>query len=238
MRTHLHRLSIVVPVYNEEKTLKTILNKLTSLKMDNFELIIVDDASKDRSHEIISSHFLEHKNIPHTVVRHAKNMGKGAGIKTGLKTAKGKFFVIQDADLEYDPKDISGLLQFAEDNEAEAVYGSRFLGDFKDMPRPNYYANKAYNFLMRRLYDSDITDMHTCYKLVRTELISSLNLASDGFSYSTELASKLLRKGVTIHEVPISFSGRTRKEGKKISYIDGIKCAGEIFVHRFRPNIP
>jgi glycosyltransferase involved in cell wall biosynthesis len=231
-----YRLSIAVPVYNEEKTIETILRKLTALPIENFEIIVIDDASKDRSYDIITEYFQKYKGIPHTIVSHSKNMGKGAGIKTALKTAEGEYFVIQDADLEYDPKDLVDLLKFAEKNKVKAVYGSRFLGDFKNMPKANYYANKFYNFLLRRLYDTRITDMHTCYKMVKTDLINELNMTADGFSYASELVSKLLHRGITIHEVPISFSGRTKKEGKKIGYLDGIKCTQELLVYRFKAS--
>ena len=231
-----YRLSIAVPVYNEEKTIETILRKLTALPIKGFEIIVIDDASKDKSYGIITEYFQKHKGIPHTIVSHSKNMGKGAGIKTALKTAEGEYFVIQDADLEYDPKDLVGLLMFAEKNKVEAVYGSRFLGDFKNMPRANYYANRFYNFLLRRLYDTSITDMHTCYKMIKTDLLNDINMTANGFSYASELVSKLLRRGITIHELPISFSGRTKKEGKKIGYLDGIKCTQELLTYRFRTN--
>ncbi len=232
-----YKLSIAVPVYNEERTVKTILTKLTALPIDNYEIIIIDDASKDKSYEIIADYFKKNKKIPHTIVRHKRNLGKGAGIKSALKTAKGKYFIIQDADLEYDPKDIVDVLRVAEATDADAVYGSRFKGEYKNMAKANFYANKFYNFVLRRLYPTSITDMHTCYKMVKTELIQSLNMSADGFGYASELVSKLLRRGITIQETPISFNGRTKKDGKKINYKDGIKCMKELLVYRFKADI-
>lgn len=227
------RLTVLVPVYNEEKTLPTILGKIQTAFKDDWELIIVNDASKDRSPEIIRE-FAHSKAIKHLqVVDHPKNKGKGAGIQTALKLARGRFFIIQDADLEYDPKDIAKLINFAETNGAQAVYGSRFKGRIKNMARANYYANKFYNFLLRRLYGTKITDMHTCYKLVETALLRDLKMKSDGFGYAPELVSKLLLRGVEINELPISFNGRTRRDGKKIGVADGVECIASLLKYRF-----
>jgi glycosyltransferase involved in cell wall biosynthesis len=228
-------LSILIPVYNEEKTLKKILSAATSLPIEKYEVLIVDDASQDKSPDIITnflSHFRSEK-VEVITFRHPKNRGKGAGIKTGLKHAKGEYFVIQDADLEYDPTDIPSLLEAAITNNYEAVYGSRFLGSIVGMPRPNYWANRGYNKILRVLYNTEITDMHTCYKMVRTEIIKDLNITSNGFDYATELVSKLLKRGIVINEVPIRFNGRTRKEGKKINVLDGVECAYKLLRFRF-----
>jgi putative flippase GtrA len=164
------------------------------------------------------------------------NKGKGAGIQSALKIATGEYFVIQDADLEYDPAEIPNLLKFAKQNDYDAVYGSRFLGNIHRMPRANYIANRAYNIILRILYNTNITDMHTCYKMVRTSLLKKLGIVSNGFGYATELVSKLLKSGVIIYEIPISFNGRTKQEGKKIDIMDGLECAYKLISYRYGKN--
>ena len=227
------RLTILVPVYNEENTLATLLGKLKKILTDEYELIIVDDASTDKSPGIIKDFVARNQQLHVKTIRHPKNRGKGAGIQSALNQASGRFFIIQDADLEYDPKDIRALLEFAESNDARAVYGSRFKGEIQNMAKPNYYANKWYNFLLRRLYNTAITDMHTCYKLINTALLQEIKIESEGFGYAPELVSKLLRRKVNIHELPVTFYGRTRQEGKKISFRDGISCMADLLTYRF-----
>jgi len=202
-------------------------------------VIVVDDASRDKSRQIIEEfqQGFSNPSVTLKVFEHKENRGKGAGIKTGLEHAAGKYFIIQDADLEYDPGDIPALLQKAVDGGHAVVYGSRFLGDPKDMPRANYYANRFYNFVLRRLYNTAITDMHTCYKMVQTDIMRELEMSSEGFGYATELVSKILRRGIPIHEGPISFSGRTKRQGKKIGVKDGLDCLYMIFRYRFARNI-
>lgn len=228
-------LTILIPVYNEEKTLKRILNSTASLPTPKYEIIIVDDCSKDKSPQIIADFLKTHKskNVSVKHFKHPVNRGKGAGIQTGLKHASGEYFVIQDADLEYNPKDIPRLLSRARTGNFDVVYGSRFLGNIKGMPKANYLANRGYNIILRLLYNTKITDMHTCYKMVRTSLLRELGITSNGFDYATELVSKILKRGITIQEVPISFKGRTKKEGKKIDVMDGIECAYKLLRFRF-----
>jgi glycosyltransferase involved in cell wall biosynthesis len=230
-----YKLTILVPVYNEENTLKKVLTDTVSLPINKYEVIIVDDASKDKSPRIIDS-FLKHHKSSQVSVRHFKheiNKGKGAAIQTAVNHAKGEYFVIQDADLEYDPKDIPALLEKAKTGNYDVVYGSRFLGNIQNMPKANYIANRGYNIILRILYGTKITDMHTCYKMVRTKLIQDLKITSNGFDYATELVSKLLKRGINIQELPISFNGRTKKEGKKIDVMDGIECAYKLFRFKF-----
>lgn len=233
-------LTILIPVYNEEKTIQKVLEKVTTLPIERYEVLVVDDASKDRSKEIIEAFKKKFKNGSSVQLRvhsHVKNRGKGAGIKTGLEHAQGEYFIIQDADLEYDPKDIPPLLTEAYTHDRPVVYGSRFLGDIKGMAKANYYANRFYNFFLRRLYKTSITDMHTCYKMVKTDIIRDLGMGSEGFGYATELVSKLLKRGIEIHEQPITFHGRTKKEGKKIGIADGIDCTYMILKYRFSRQV-
>jgi glycosyltransferase involved in cell wall biosynthesis len=229
------RLSILVPVYNEEKTIHKLLKSVTALPIDNYEVLVVNDASKDKSLEIIESFQagLKKDNVKLKVFEHPKNRGKGGGIKTGLLHATGQYFVIQDADLEYDPKDIPTLLDKAMSGGYPVVYGSRFKGSIKNMHLANNMANRFYNFILRRLYTTNISDMHTCYKMVNRKLLKSFNMKSEGFDYATELVSNILRRGIEIVEVPISFNGRTKRDGKKIGVRDGIDCTYKIFKYRF-----
>ncbi len=229
-------LSIAIPVYNEEKTIRKILEKTCSLPIENYEVIVVDDASKDKSPQIIKEFFSTHKGVKSQVIRHETNKGKGAGIKSALKVAQGEYFVVQDADYEYDPKDIPKLISYAQDNNQNVVYGSRFLGEIKDMPKANYLANVFYNTLLRVLYGVKMTDMHTCYKMVKTDVIKELHLSANGFDYATELISKLLSRGEQVNELPITFKGRTKQEGKKINYLDGIECLYKLVVYRILKN--
>jgi glycosyltransferase involved in cell wall biosynthesis len=233
------QLSILVPVYNEEKTILKILKKVTALPINSYEILVVDDASHDTSKAIIDKFKRSFTNQRATlrVLSHAKNRGKGAGIKTALEHARGEYFIIQDADLEYDPADIPSLLAKALKDDLPVVYGSRFQGTMHNMPRANYYANKLYNFLLRRLYNTKITDMHTCYKMVKTNLLNDFNMQSEGFDYATELVSKILRRNTPIAETPISFNGRTKQQGKKIGVKDGLDCMYMMFKYRYTRDI-
>lgn len=228
-----YSLSILVPVYNEEKTLGKVFAKIEKIMKPDYELIIVNDASKDSSLEIINDFIKRHNHMNIVLINHEINKGKGAGIKSAVRVAEGSFFVIQDADLEYEPAEIPPLLELAETRGLKAVYGSRFLGTIEGMATANYYANKFYNFLLRRLYKTKITDMHTCYKLVDTKLLKSLHMEANGFGYAPELISKLLKKGIDVEELPISFKGRTKKEGKKIDLLDGIECVLSLIHYRY-----
>lgn len=229
-------LTILVPVYNEDKTLKSVLEELLHLPIKSYEVIIVDDGSVDSSSQIIKKFIRVNKSSKVIIkyYKHTYNRGKGATIKTALKHSDGEYFVIHDADLEYNPTDIPSLLDRAFYDNVPVVYGSRFLGEINNMPKVNYVANKFYNFMIRRLYPTTLTDMHTCYKMVDTGIIKELKMTAEGFDYATELVSKLLKQGYKIAEVPIRFDGRSRKEGKKINFKDGVMCFYKIISYRFK----
>lgn len=224
-----------MPVYNEEAHLPVILKKLEGVTLPNVEVIIVNDGSKDKSKTIIGK-WAKKKDLPFEVrvVHHDRNRGKGAGIQTGLSMSSGTYFVIQDADLEYDPVEIPNLLDVATKANAPVVYGSRFLGSIKGMALPNYIANRFYNVLLRVLYGVKITDMHTCYKMIHTELFKELDIQAQGFGYAPEVISKLLRKKVPVMEVPITYVGRRVQEGKKINLRDGVECLAHLLKYRFK----
>lgn len=224
-----------MPVYNEEAHLPSILKKMEGVTLPNVEVIIVNDGSKDKSKDIIEE-WARKKGLPFElrIVHHDKNRGKGAGIQTGLSMATGTYFVIQDADLEYDPVEIPGLLDAATKANAPVVYGSRFMGSIKSMPFANYVGNRFYNLLLLAMYGVRITDMHTCYKMIQTDLFKELDIQNQGFGYAPEVISKLLRKKVPIMEVPINYVGRRAQEGKKINARDGIECLTHLIKYRIK----
>jgi len=238
MKASKYELTILVPVYNEERTLQAILERVTSLPIKKYEVIIVNDASKDSSPKIIRRFLKKFKspNVNLLEFSHETNQGKGAAIQTGIKAASGEYFVIQDADLEYSPEELPGLLSTAKIGGYRAIYGSRFMGNISNMAPANYVANRFYNILLKLLYRVSITDMHTCYKMVKTDLLRDLHITANGFDYATELVSKLLKRDVVIHEMPISFSGRSKKDGKKIDLMDGIECLYKLLRYKYFDN--
>lgn len=215
-------LSIIVPVYNEEKTIKNILEKIQRARLPvKKEVVVVDDGSTDNTKNILRKLKEENKNI--RLVFHKQNKGKTAAIKTALKRIRGIFVIIQDADLEYNPVDYRKLLNVLLKRErCGAVYGSRFLKPH----RPKYYylylGNKLLAFITNLLYGSKLTDIETCYKLFRTEVLKKIKLESKGFGFEPEITAKLLKRKSCICEVPISYHPRSFAEGKKIKWKDGI----------------
>lgn len=214
------KVSVLMPVYNERVTVSHAIARVREVPMDA-EIICVDDCSKDGTREVLSS-LLASGKIDHLIL-HEKNQGKGAAIRTALAKATGDVVVIQDADLEYDPADILKLLEPMEDGRADAVFGSRFKGD---VSRVLYYWHSLGNWglttLSNMLTNLNVSDMETCYKLVRTDLMKSLPLTSDRFGFEPELTARLAQSRARIYEVPISYSGRTYAEGKKIRWTDGV----------------
>jgi len=211
-------LSVIVPVFNEEKTLKKVFEKVKKAKPKNKEIIFVDDCSTDNSLKILKQ-FEKEKNVQ--IFKHSKNQGKGTAIKTGLKHTTGKITIIQDADLEYNPEEYVTLIKPILKKETKVVYGSRFLNQ-KQKKTKFYYANKLLSFLTSIIYFKRITDIETCYKIIKTDIFKELRIESKGFDLDPEITSKLLKKGYNIKEIPISYFPRTRKEGKKIKLKDGI----------------
>jgi len=220
-------LSIIVPVYNEGKTVSEIMDALGRIWPDA-QLIYVDDGSKDDSLAVLRAHAR-----PTDTVLTKVNGGKGSAIRMGLEKAEGAYTVIQDADLEYDPADIRLLLEEAQTHPGAVIFGSRFL-----RPNPNIYkrflmGNKAMTLTLNVLFFSRITDSYTCYKLLPTDLFRSLGLVSRGFELEAEIAAKTLLKGVKIREVPISYKPRTIEEGKKIRFSDATKGVRTMLRIRF-----
>ncbi len=230
------KLSILMPVYNEEATLEEIVRRV--LRVDwpiPIELIIVDDASHDKSWEIMQRLQAAHPQLIR-VYQHAENMGKGAAVRTALKHATGSIIVIQDADLEYYPEDMLQMLYTLLNTRAQVVYGSRYLIPLRESYWLYYFGNRFLTMLARILYLQRITDLLTCYKMFRREAIQGLKLTEKGFGFDPEISAKVMRRGHTIYEVPIKYTGRTFKEGKKVRVRDGIRTALILLWLRIQPR--
>jgi len=225
------KLSIIIPVFNEMKTIISILNKVMNVKLiDDIkkEIIVVNDCSTDNSEEIIDEYIKNNKSKENIIqITHKKNKGKGASLHTGINYATGDFLIIQDADLEYDPEEYNVLLKPVVDDVADVVYGSRFGGSKPHRILFFWHSigNKFLTFLSNMFTNLNLSDMETCYKLFRTDMVKSLNLKEKRFGFEPEVTAKVSRvKNVRIYEVGISYYGRTFDEGKKINWKDGLKA--------------
>ena len=227
----LMRLSVVIPVFNELATLEQLLDKVEAVDIEK-EVIIVDDYSTDGTRDLLES--MSHPD--RVVVLHGRNQGKGAALRTGFTRATGEYVIIQDADLEYSPEDYVALMAEAVRREADVVYGSRFAGPTPPMAFKNLVGNRLLTGLTNALYGSQLTDMETCYKLIRRNVLMTLNLEADRFNVEPELTAKLLTRGLPIFEVPIWYVGRTRSEGKKISWVDFVSAVWTLVRLRVSPG--
>jgi len=224
------RLSIVIPCYNEEKTVRELVGLVEGVAEINKEIIIVDDGSKDDSPKILAELAKEKPHL--TIILNPKNHGKGSTVREGYKHTTGDYVIVQDADLEYDPQDYKKLLAEVQKG-AQVVYGSRFSGNYKDMTSLHYFGNQLLTVLTNILYGTHLTDMETCYKLLPGDFVRSLNLKSNRFDFEPEITSKILKSGMKIVEVPISYKGRSWKEGKKITWRDGLHAVKTLIKFRF-----
>ena len=220
-------LSVIVPIYNEEKTVTHILTKLVR-SSDVYEVIVVDDGSTDNSLAMIRT--IKSKKLQ---VFSKSNGGKGSAVRFGLEHVTGSHVLIQDSDLEYDPDDIPVLLEPIRKGRVEVVYGSRFLGSHSNLLFWHRVGNSLLNFVVNIMYDTTLSDMETCYKVLPTELFRSLNIQADKFDLEPEITCKVLRKHIKIFEVPITYVGRDFSEGKKITWRDGFGALTMIFKLRF-----
>jgi glycosyltransferase involved in cell wall biosynthesis len=243
------KLSIIIPVYNEAATLREILHRVQSVKVEvsvgfdddgnngdhvrlDKEIVVVDDGSVDGSREIMQA---EAARGAVQVFYHERNQGKGAAVRTGFQNATGDFFVIQDADLEYDPREYRLLLQPILEGRAAVVYGSRFRGGpTKTMFFSHMLGNRFLTLVTNILYDTILSDMETCYKCFRADVIRDIPLRARGFEFEPEVTAKVLKRGHRIYEVPISYTGREFAEGKKINpWRDGFKAVWTLIKYRF-----
>lgn len=224
------KLSIIIPAYNEGRTIHLILDKVRDTKLLNDiakEIIIVNDYSSDNTEEAIKGYIAENKNLNIQYVKHEVNKGKGAALHTGIKKATGDYLIIQDADLEYDPNEYNLLLQPVLDGFADVVYGSRFMGG--NAHRILFFwhtiGNRFLTFISNMFTNLNLTDMETCYKLFKTDIIQGLTLKENRFGFEPEVTAKISRvPDIRIYEVGISYYGRTYEEGKKIGWRDGVRA--------------
>ncbi len=224
------KLSVIVPVFNERNTVAEIVRQMRAVDLPvEREIVIVDDGSGDGTRDVLSQ--LADSTVH--VVLHPHNRGKGAAIRTGLAQVTGDLVLIQDADLEYDPDDWPKLLAPILKGRAEVVYGSRFTGERRNMLFLHWIGNRFLSLLTNVLYNTTLSDMETCYKLFDRELIDSIDLRSERFDFEPEITAKILRRGIRIYEVPISYSGREFDEGKKITWRDGVVAVKTLVKYRF-----
>lgn len=222
------RVSIIVPVYNEERTIEELVKRLKEVPLDK-EVIIVDDGSTDGTREILKG--IREEGF--RVISLPRNLGKGAAIRAALPFLRGDVVVIQDADLEYNPKELPELLKPILEDEEQVVYGSRFLRGKPRMYPLNLLANKILAWTATLLLGRRLTDEATCYKAFKTSLLRSLDLKCRGFEFCPEVTAKIGRKGIRIREIPISYAPRTTKEGKKVKWKDGFIALYTLFKYRF-----
>jgi len=224
------RLSVIIPVYNERATIREILRQVRAVGLAD-EIIVVDDGSTDGTREILEE---EARSGDIRVIYHERNMGKGAAVRTGIAHATGDILLIQDADLEYDPRDYPRLIRPILEGRASVVYGSRFLGPRKAMLFWHMIGNKFLTLVTNLLYDAILSDMETGYKVFRAEVVQGIPLHARGFEFEPEITAKILKRGYRIFEVPISYYGREFREGKKIRPIrDGLKALWTLIKYRF-----
>ncbi len=228
----MRRVTVVMPVYNEQRFIRTIIDKVLSVGVEGVEtdLVVVDDCSRDGTREI-----LERLSLPRvTVLFHPVNRGKGAALRTGFAAATGEILLIQDADLEYNPEEYPVLLQPILAGHADVVYGSRFLGG---PHRVHLFwhmvGNRVLTLLSNMMSNLNLTDMETCYKVFRREVLDGITLRSDRFGFEPEFTLKVARRGWRVYEVPISYHGRDYAEGKKIGWKDGVSAIWTILKYRF-----
>lgn len=215
-------LSVIMPVFNEAATVQEILSKVLAAPAVS-EVVVVNDGSTDETLKLIAA--IKHKKLK---VFSKPNGGKGSAVRFGLEHVTGSHVLIQDADLEYDPNDIPALLAQIKTGRVEVVYGSRFLGSHSNLLFWHRFGNDMLNIIVNILYDTTLSDMETCYKVVPTKLLRELNLESRSFELEPEITCKILRRGVRIFEVPITYVGRDFSEGKKITWKDGFAALGMI----------
>jgi len=221
-------LSVVMPVYNERETVEEIIRRVLAVQVRT-QLIVVDDGSKDGTREILAG---LQRELGFELVLQARNQGKGAALRRGFQEIRGELVVIQDADLEYSPEEYPQLIELICKGRADVVYGSRFLGRHRVFMFSHYLGNRVVTLLTNILYNTMLTDMETCYKVMRTEIVRGMNLQSNGFGIEPEMTAKIFKGRHRVYEIPITYDGRGYDEGKKITWRDGIVALWVLLKYR------
>jgi glycosyltransferase involved in cell wall biosynthesis len=222
-------LSVVMPVFNERATIDEIIGRVLAVPM-RIELIVVDDYYTDGTREQLAE---LQRTCGFTLLLQEHNQGKGAALRRGFGAVSGDIVVIQDADLEYSPEELPDLVDLIVTGRADVVYGSRFLGRHRVFLFTHYMGNRLLTLLTNILYNTMLTDMETCYKAMRREVLDGLDLQSNGFGIEPEITAKIFKRGYRVYEIPITYDGRTYEEGKKISWKDGVVALWVLLRHRF-----
>uniref|UniRef100_A0A831T8N0 Glycosyltransferase family 2 protein n=1 Tax=Thermorudis peleae TaxID=1382356 RepID=A0A831T8N0_9BACT len=228
----MERISVLIPVYNEERTILELIRRVRAVELPyQREIVVVDDGSTDGTREALAQEAEGARDLK--VIYHAVNRGKGAAVRTALTAATGDVLIIQDADLEYDPRDYPVLLRPIVEGRTQVVYGSRFLGEHKAMYFWHAVGNRFLTLVTNLLYDTTLTDMETGYKVFTAEVARRLRLRSDRWGFDPEITAQILKRGYRIYEVPIAYNGREYWEGKKITWRDGITVLVTLLRCRF-----
>ena len=222
-------LSVVMPCFNESETIEEIIRRVLAVPV-RIQLIVVDDGSSDGTRDILAR--LE-RELGFTLVLQPHNQGKGAALRRGFEEVRGDIVVIQDADLEYSPEEFPSLIELIAEGRADVVYGSRFLGRHRVFLFTHYLGNRLLTLVTNVLYNTMLTDMETCYKVMRTEVLRSMSLHSDGFGIEPELTAKIFKRAYRVYELPITYDGRGYEEGKKITWRDGVVALWILVKYRF-----
>ncbi|HTM02601.1 MAG TPA: glycosyltransferase family 2 protein [Vicinamibacterales bacterium] len=222
-------LSVVMPVFNEKATIDEIVRRTLAVPV-RMQLIVVDDYSTDGTRDILAA---LQREFGFALVLQPRNAGKGAALRRGFQEVRGDMVVIQDADLEYSPEEFPQLIELITEGRADVVYGSRFLGRHRVFMFTHYMGNRFLTMCTNLLYNTMLTDMETCYKVMRTEVLRSMRLEANGFGIEPELTAKIFKRGYRVYEVPITYDGRSYEEGKKIGWRDGFVALWVLLKFRF-----
>jgi glycosyltransferase involved in cell wall biosynthesis len=223
-------LSVVMPVYNERDTIEQIIPRVLAVPIRT-ELIVVDDGSKDGTRDLLTR---LNEQYQFKLIFQPKNAGKGAALRRGFQEVTGDLVVIQDADLEYSPEEFPDLIELICQGRADVVYGSRFIGRHRVFMFTHYAGNRLLTLITNILYNTMLTDMETCYKVMRTEVLRAFTLDANGFGIEPELTAKIFKRNYRVYEVPITYDGRGYEEGKKITWRDGVVALWVLLKYRFR----
>jgi len=226
------RLSIIIPAFNEKDTILEVLRRVREVPLPQIEkeIIVVDDGSTDGTRELLQA---EGSKGDLKIIYHEHNRGKGAALRSGIREATGDYILVQDADLEYDPQDYPRLLDPIRKGKAEVVYGSRFTGERRNMFFHHWLGNRFLTLVTNILYNTTLSDMETGYKVWKAEVVKGIKIKANRFDFEPEVTAKVLKQGIRIYEVPISYAGREYSEGKKTTWRDGIVALWTLLKYRF-----